>query len=285
LELLSLPPVTNAPVVVHRLRQTPHGEPFHSFSLVCPNCGRRLPAYRPIRQSTASAAVNRLPDPQAVFVDRISPGIITLVKSAANRGAVVVFEPSSIHEKKLFRKMLALTDVLKYSQDRFLDIDPGWLKNVPLVIETLGRGGVRYRSHLNDRNERGWVHLDAFPVSLYRDSAGSGDWCTAGIAHAIARKGALGFKKLTDVRVRAAISFGQALAAWNCSYEGARGGMYTTDRQDFRREVEQVLARKTSFNPKLDQVSPSASRAITAICSECRRKLKSSASGRLYHAV
>ena len=48
-------------------------------------------------------------------------------------------------------------------------------------------------------------------------------------------------REKTDVDIRAALRCGQALAAWNCKFEGPRGGMYQTDVFGFRRAIETIL--------------------------------------------
>ncbi len=35
-----------------------------------------------------------------------------------------------------------------------------------------------------------------------------------------------------------AFRYGQALAAWNCGFEGARGGMYASTKSSFERQIE-----------------------------------------------
>ncbi len=39
-----------------------------------------------------------------------------------------------------------------------------------------------------------------------------------------------------------ALRYGQALAAWNCGFEGARGGMYAVEREIFKIQIEALLS-------------------------------------------
>jgi hypothetical protein len=57
--------------------------------------------------------------------------------------------------------------------------------------------------------------------------------CTAGLLLRIAAKGFAKINKSTDEQIAGAIRFGQALAAWNCHFEAARGGMYGVSRKQF----------------------------------------------------
>jgi fructokinase len=81
----------------------------------------------------------------------------------------------------------------------------------------------------------------AFEVDDARDTAGAGDWCTAGLIHRLGQAGAAGLLEVEADELRDALRFGQAMAAWNCRFEGARGGMYQTDTASFREDVLRIL--------------------------------------------
>ena len=49
----------------------------------------------------------------------------------------------------------------------------------------------------------------------------------------------VGLRKTNRRLLREAVRYGQALAAWNCRFEGARGGMYERSRAEFAEEVEE----------------------------------------------
>src|SRR5262249_5948847 len=83
--------------------------------------------------------------------------------------------------------------------------------------------------------------LGAFAVGV-RDAAGSGDWCTAGLLDKLARGGLPGLNRASPEGLREDIRYGQALAAWNCGFAGARGGMYEVGQAEFREQVERILA-------------------------------------------
>ena len=50
-----------------------------------------------------------------------------------------------------------------------------------------------------------------------------------------------GLRRAGALGVRTALRYGQALAAWNCGFEGARGGMYPVSRQAFRSQITDLL--------------------------------------------
>src|SRR5262249_47396632 len=140
--------------------------------------------------------------------------------------------------------------------------------NPRLLIETLGDAGLRYRWRTPGKRMGNWVESKALSVEGVRDTAGSGDWCTAGLLSKIAAKGFAGFSKSTDSQIGEAIRFGQALAAWNCQFEGARGGMYAVSKKQFERQVSELLSGSGNAMPINAETSPKATNA-SGVCKVC----------------
>src|SRR5262249_14507986 len=139
----------------------------------------------------------------------------------------------------MFERALAVAHVLKFARQRLPDLAQRPLPGPMLVVETLGAEGLRY----SDRRAGGsdWRHLGAFPVKGVRDAAGCGDWCTAGLIHGLASRGRAGLEAAPSKEVEEALTFGQALGAWNCHFEGARGGVYRQSRAEFEEGVRALL--------------------------------------------
>jgi fructokinase len=60
--------------------------------------------------------------------------------------------------------------------------------------------------------------------------------------------GLLGPEKLAKATLedfQAALKRGQAMAAWTCRYDGARGGMYASSKKDFDQAISDILKGKT----------------------------------------
>ena len=190
--------------------------------------------------------LRQIPKPSVFFADRVSRGVITLAQSLRERGALIVFEPSGVSDPSQFTEMLALTHVLKYSQERLPDLEAS--VEVPLVIETMGRGGLRYKSRLSAAKSKGWVRCEPYKLNRYVDTAGAGDWCTAGILNVLGRHGAKAFNQIGTTKLLSAISFGQALAAWNCGFHGARGGMYLVSKEEFQQTLRQIMDQHDCVN-------------------------------------
>jgi fructokinase len=227
-------------LIIERISRTAEGESYHTFSWRCPACGAHLPGYKPVLATAAQELASRLPTVQVFLFDRVSRGALHLAEASAARGAVVVFEPSGVGDPDLFREAWSCAHLVKYSHERLRDIADLELKRaeregVLLEVESLGVDGLRYRSRLPKCPTSGWRHLSAFKPEDFKDAAGSGDWCTAGLLHRLARGGIRGLRASTPAKLQDALRYSQALAAWNCSFEGARGGMYEMDEPTFER--------------------------------------------------
>lgn len=261
----------STPVIVERINRGVKGEVFHSFSWRCPNCGARLPSYKPVLAAEAEEMAERIGSPQVFFFDRISRGAIVLAQAAAERGAVVVFEPSSVGNIVLFRKAWEIADIVKYSHERFSEL-PADLEGQggpKLQIETLGMDGLRYRTRLPSCKNRSWQHLAAVPSESVRDTAGAGDWCTAGIIHSLFQTGASALDSTTDTSVQIAIRYGQALASWTCGFEGARGGMYEVGKDLFDEQIGTLLGVRSDQKSEVYSCRTNRGNRVAGLCPSC----------------
>ena len=222
----------STPIIMHRIQQDGKGHGWHYFSFHCPRCGGRLPGYRPVPVSTVRQMISSMPTPALFFFDRISRGAIDMATAFRKQGALIFFEPSTQINHRLFQEALAVSHIVKVSRERwterreFSPCETNWL-----LIETLGSEGLRFLSHLPSYRSCGWQYVPGFPLGNYRDTAGAGDWCTAGVLACLGTQGAKGLEQAEERKVREALQHGQLLASWNCGFEGARGGMYVTQRQ------------------------------------------------------
>jgi fructokinase len=231
------------PIIVQRIHSQDADRATHSFSWQCPVCGSDLPRYRPVRLNDLDHLTPHLPPADVFFFDRVSPAAIRLARHYAARGALVVLEPSSVGDQRLFHEAMSLVHVLKFSHERLGASAESFAEEQPLlIIETLGHEGLRYRGRLPILQGHEWQHLAALTAPAVRDTAGSGDWCTAGILHILRRGGLSTFTSIDGSLLVEALRFGQTLAAWNCEFEGARGGMYSVSKDVFRESVRAILA-------------------------------------------
>lgn len=219
-------PVAPTPIFVQTIRRKPEGDVSHRFSTNCPRCGAWLPSYRAVTVAAATNVLSTLADardvmPRVFFFDRASRGAILMAEWFAEQGALVVFEPAGQGDPRLFREAVAASHVLKYSADRITSEVRTACEASPELLEivTLGGSGLRYRTWTSAE----WRTLPAVRAPILVDTAGAGDWCTAGLLFSAGARGSGWLRTLEVSALEQAIRFGQALAALACGFEGARG--------------------------------------------------------------
>jgi fructokinase len=259
----------STPVIFQTIRPNPGGVPTHTFSWRCPSCGARFPGYKPALASTAETIAAEMSQPRVFFFDRVNRGSLVLAVRAAELGALVVFEPSSVGDPGLFKEAWSTAHVVKYSHERLAEI-PDSLEfgaSQLLQVETLGADGLRFRAKFGKRATSPWKTLEAFKAPAVLDTAGAGDWCTAGLIHRLGREGAEGFRVTSPAGVESGLRFGQALAAWNCGFVGARGGMNHITIKECQEQVRRILAGHlldATASSKMSHLTP-----ITSWCPAC----------------
>ena len=275
-EFVSQSPDGSTPVIVQRIRCSAGGVPRHSFSWRCPSCGAHLPGYKPVLASDIEAAALSIPRGAVFFFDRVSRSTLLMAKISRKRGAVVVFEPASVGEPALFKEAWELSHIVKYSHERLREIAELGLgqtqsSGLLIEIETIGAEGLRYRSRLPQALS-GWVSVGSYSVSDIKDTSGAGDWCTAGLLNALATKGAVGLARTNQSELEAALENAQALAAWNCRFEGARGGMYHYTRAKLSAAVKRIVRGATSSSSVDVDGVVKHSEDLTELCHACNEQ-------------
>jgi fructokinase len=273
-KFVSQTPDGSTPVIVQRIKRSSNGVPRHSFSWRCPSCGAYLPGYKPVLAAQIEAAALSVPKGEVFFFDRVSRATLLMAAISRKRGAVVCFEPASVGDPALFKEAWAVSHVVKYSHERLsemAELGLGHAKygNVLLEIETIGAEGLRYRSWLPAAATKSWVSVEPFSVPDVKDTSGAGDWFTAGVLNSLARKGAAGLAKSTRIQLRTAVENGQALAAWNCRFEGARRGMYEVSRSELESAVKQILGRSAGAVVEASESSGKAHEDVAELCHSC----------------
>jgi fructokinase len=265
----------HTPIIVEKIRLRADGTPRHRFIWTCPSCGAWLPGYRAVVADRAAALVQRMPAHQVFFFDRVSRGALSLAHASAQRGALVVFEPNGIKAGRLFQDALQISHIIKYSHERlgpFRLLDK-W-EGRKLEIETLGDEGLRYRLVEGRRKSVRWKELGPYPITELKDAAGAGDWCTAGIIHALGRQGAALLDKAEVSEIEDALNLGQALAALKCRYEGPRGIMYALTKEQLEAAVEKTLDGGPLPSFAEDLNSDQLRETLKAICPSCPHAAK-----------
>ncbi len=231
------------PVIIVRILRTEGGGYRSRFEWRDPGSGNRLPSHRPYPRFMVEEIAAELPAARVFYFDRAEPGTLLLATVMRERGALVFFEPSSCKDERLFTACMAVSDVVKYSSDRIAEPPQNPDNPSPrLEIQTLGVAGLRFRLKDNAIRPGVWHHLNACPVDDLRDATGCGDWCSAGLLNRIGVAGRSAFLRMNVATITEGLRFGQALAAVNCRYEGARGPMYSMTAAAVIAEARRILA-------------------------------------------
>jgi fructokinase len=225
------------------------------YSFTCPACLRKLP--RKVLPSEDQVDKSpRLEEGDFFFFDRASRTTVALANNAAAQGALVFFEPSTRPDTRAFREALAVANIIKYSRDRMPRGLEGSYPPTKLVIETRDGEGLRYRS---PETAGRWISLPPYQQERVIDTAGAGDWCSAGIIASLI--GSKGDSWLEGGRINRALAFGQALAAASIGHVGPRGYLADADRKAIESTALRTIATD-SVPPSRRAKSKRAARAV-----------------------
>jgi fructokinase len=238
----------STPIIIHRILKDKFGIPKHKFEFKDPETKTWLPQYKPVLNKEINSIFEKQPKANVFYFDRISRGAIELAKANKANGAIIFFEPSSIGDNNsIFNECLHISDVVKFSSDRIPDYANMYSsQQVPLEIETKGKEGLRFR-YSRTKQSKVWHTIKAFKINEVHDAAGAGDWCSSGIIDKLCRKGMESFKTSDLADIKSAITYGQLLGALNCSFDGARGIMYSVEKS----ALDQVI-KKTLYDDSYD---------------------------------
>jgi fructokinase len=206
--------------------------------------------------------------PEVFYADRVSRSTVELAKYFREEGSLVYFEPSAAGDPKLFREMLQLCDVLKYSAQRARSFSELLREHKAyLEIETLGEDGLRFRTR---KAFASWHTIPAYEVKI-KDTAGSGDWTSVGFVSEMLADGKKGLEMCTRQRVSSCLEHAQAIAALNCQFEGPRGAMYQLSKERFMDSVAALEAKKPR-DTKESRISLGRQLSTAAVCPSCGPK-------------
>lgn len=159
--------------------------------------------------------------PDVFFFETLMAGWRVLAERLKEKGSFIYYELGKMNPKDLskYRKCLELSHVIKCSDEEVEDnsILDGLVHQ--LVVQTLGKKGIRFRLRGGD-----WVELPPVPdKGPVVDTEGCGDWTTAGLIHALGKRNALNVETLTEDVVKECLMEAQEYAARNVEYVGTKG--------------------------------------------------------------
>ena len=265
-QFLDLSPVAATPIVLEKIELSKNDMPKHRFLWNCPDCNAYFPPFKPVLQSSVEFLKSETKNADVFFADRVSRSTVELARYYRSEGALIYFEPSAAGDPKLFREMLQLCDVLKYSTQRARSFSELLRDHkAHLEVETLGEDGLRFRT----RHSFGtWNSVPAFEIKI-KDTAGSGDWTSVGLIASMFRNGREDLAGTSKEDIPSFLEHAQALAALNCQFEGARGAMYQMSRSRFMDTVAS-LESKSPERRRQRKISLACLFPTSSVCPRCK---------------
>jgi fructokinase len=228
--------------VVYQMPADKHKSETHTFSFRCPTSGEHRGFSPPSDAELSEKVYQDVPRPSVFYFDRVTDVSLDLAEKYRATGVLVVFEPSAVpSDLEDFQRAISATHILKYADNRF-DEFPHDVSNVLLEIKTMGAQGLQFRI---PSVVGSWTSLPAINVLTVADTAGAGDWCTAGLLASLFDAG--GLPDISYDKVYDGLRFGQSLAAANCMFTGARG---VTERWTARQMklYAEILMKKSAIS-------------------------------------
>lgn len=211
----------NSTPVIYQHQLDEGSNKTHKFSFECPVCGVKRSWNAPNIDLPSSEVLDSI-QPNVVYLDRATLIGIEVAEYYKNRNALIFFEPSTVGDNpELFKRALAVADIVKYADDRLGDLELFDLSHIFVEICTKGAEGLKFRAPSLGND---WMELDSFNSPKVIDTSGAGDWCTSGMLYYLFDKDPnCTISRITYNRLNEALRFGQALSALNCMVVGARG--------------------------------------------------------------
>lgn len=227
------------PRIVEELSSANGG--IHRFLLSCPKCGSQLPRLRPLREKAVRDL--ELNGFNVFYTDRSSRGIACLRKIFKAKGSWAIYEPNSSRNLGSLITNALNSHIVKFSSEKVSATvadnlrDKAISGSLLLIVRTLGKEGLVFSYRYKGNKMSKWIHMGVQHAPSFVDAAGAGDWCTAGLLYSLIGKYEHPRRYLVKEDVKAALHYGQALAAISCGFVGAQGLIYA----DVGEDIEQSL--------------------------------------------
>jgi fructokinase len=184
----------------------------HEWRFSCPVCGAKFAKHRPANEASANALAHDTEAPDVFFFDRVSLFTLALAATWSRLGTYIVFEPAALGRPHLFERAVRIADLVKFSKERAPSFHNQLGSSTASIIETLGPSGARLKA----AGSESWLHLEATQVDGLVDTAGAGDWTSAGLINTLLDCPA----GKNNFDLERAVAAGQVLGARACTWKG-----------------------------------------------------------------
>src|SRR5438309_7847878 len=109
----------STPVILERILTREGGSPpRHVYDWRCPHCSSWFPPFKPLLRSETQTILETVKKADVFYFDRATSAAIKMASVYRYRKSLVMFEPNSVRDTKLFRRAITVSHVLKYSHEQ-----------------------------------------------------------------------------------------------------------------------------------------------------------------------
>ena len=192
----------------------------HTVSFRATSPGSRFPRRRMLRVRDEAPAFMAALDfrPDVFFFDAAEAGLRYLAGELRNRGALVYFEPESDADRKKFLKAVEVSDIVKFSHEKVVDVSFVDSYTDKLFIRTMGAAGLEF-----NLCGQGWVKVAPVPNDNVVDWEGAGDWTTSQFIACLCERDILSVAQMSMDAVKECLEKACKTASRSVSYLGSKG--------------------------------------------------------------